>query len=46
MQKDVTLSVRIIQADKDKLMEFAAKKDVPASQIIREAIKKYIKEEN
>lgn len=43
--KDVTMAFRINEAERDQVKALAAKRDVPMSQIIREAIKKYIQEE-
>ena len=43
--KDTTMTIRLAQADKDKLRELAAKKDVPVAQIIREAIKECLNKE-
>ena len=43
--KDVKTSIRMNEAMLEKLKEIANKKDVPVSQLIREAIKLYIIQE-
>lgn len=45
MQKNTTLSVRITEVEKDRLKEAAAKRDIPVSQFIREAIKECLNKE-
>ena len=44
--KNVSITIRIAEVEKDRLIELAQSKDVPASQIVREAIKKYLEEVN
>lgn len=45
VMKDTQITIRISEADKEAIKALAAKKDIPASQLIREAIKKYIQED-
>lgn len=40
------ITIRISEEEKEQLKAIAAKKDVPMSQLIREMIKDFIKEEN
>lgn len=42
--KDSVITIRINDIDKEKLKAIAFKKDIPVSQIIREAVKNYLKE--
>ena len=42
--KDVKTSIRMAEAMLDKLKEIADKRDIPVSQLIREAITKYNQE--
>ena len=42
--KNTSITLRISEQEKEQLMAIAASKDVPMSQIIREAIRRYIKE--
>lgn len=42
--KDVKTSIRMTEAMLEKLKEIARKKDVPVSQLIREAVTAYIQE--
>lgn len=42
--KDVSITFRLRESEKEQLMAIAANKDVPVSQLIREAVKKYLKE--
>lgn len=42
--KDVIVSFKTTEGMRDQLKEIAGNKDIPVSQIIREAIKKYIQE--
>jgi predicted DNA binding CopG/RHH family protein len=44
--KDEKITIRIAEEDKELLKTISAKKDIPMSQLIREAIKLYIQEEN
>lgn len=43
--KDTTITIRISEAEKNKLQVIALDRDVPMSQLIREAIKNLIQEE-
>lgn len=43
--KTSNITFKLTDAEKEAIKVLAAKKDVPMSQIIREAIKKYIQEE-
>ncbi len=43
--KDANITFKLSESEKEKIKALAAKKDVPMSQIIRDAIKKYIQEE-
>lgn len=43
--KDVVLSFKVTETMRDQIKEIATKKDIPVSQLIREAIKKYIIQE-
>lgn len=45
MSKDTTITIRIAEQEKEALKAAAAKRDVPVSQLIREAIKDYLKQE-
>ena len=45
MNKDCKFSIRITEADKAALMAIAAQKDVSLAQVIREAIKVYLKQQ-
>lgn len=40
--KDSNITIRISAAEKDRLKSLAAEKDIPISQIIREAIREYL----
>ena len=42
--KNTSITLRISEQEKEQLMAIAASKDVPLSQLIREAVRKYIKE--
>lgn len=42
--KESKITFRLSEADKTKLMRIAADKDIPVSQLIREAIKTFLKE--
>ena len=44
--KDVKITVRVYERDKELLQSIAAKKDIPMSQIIRKLIEEYIAKEN
>lgn len=44
--KNETITIRISEAEKEKLKAIAANKDIPMSQLIREAVKKLIQEES
>ena len=43
--KNVSLTIRMAESEKDRLSELAQTKDVPVAQLVREAIKQYLKEE-
>ena len=40
--KDSQITIRISEAEKEAIKAYADKKDIPVSQIIREAIREYI----
>jgi predicted DNA binding CopG/RHH family protein len=40
--KDTNITFKLSTAEKEAIKALAAKKDIPASQLIREAVKKYI----
>lgn len=42
--KDVSITFRLRESEKEILAHLAAAKDVPVSQLIREAVKQYLKE--
>lgn len=42
--KDEKITIRISESEKEALKALAASKDIPMSQLIREAIKSYIQE--
>jgi predicted DNA-binding protein len=42
MSKGATITVRITEEMKERLEAVAAAKDIPISQIVREAVKEYI----
>ena len=44
--KTSTITLRISEAEKEKIMEIANRKDIPLSQLIREAIRKEIEKED
>jgi predicted DNA binding CopG/RHH family protein len=44
--KNETITIRISEAEKQALKAIAANKDIPMSQLIREAVKKLIQEES
>lgn len=43
--KDTTITIRISEVEKNKLQVMALDRDVPMSQLIREAIKNLIQED-
>lgn len=43
--KDVTITFRLSESEKKQLVAKAAAKDIPVSQLVREAVKKYLKED-
>ena len=45
MIKDVKISIRINEEEKNRIIAEAVKKDIPVAQLIREAIREYLKEE-
>ena len=40
--KDTNITFKLSEADKERIKALAAKKDIPMSQLIREAVKEYI----
>ena len=40
--KDTTITFRLRESEKKQLMAAAAAKDIPVSQMIREAVKEYL----
>lgn len=42
--KDVSITFRLKESEKEILAQVAAAKDVPVSQLIREAVRNYLKE--
>ena len=44
--KNTTITFRIKESEKEQLELVAAKRDIPVSQIIREAIREVIQKEN
>ncbi len=44
--KDCKITIRIEESLKNDVVEYAKKKDIPTAQVIREAIKTYLKENN
>ena len=44
--KTAMIGIRIKEEEKEKLEALAASKDIPLSQLVREAIKQYIKQED
>ena len=42
--KDVVLSFKVTETMRDQIKEIVIEKDIPVSQLIREAIKLYIQE--
>ena len=43
--KDTNITFKLNEAEKEAIKQYAAKKDIPMSQVIREAVKIYIQEE-
>lgn len=43
--KDVSITFRLKESEKAALVAIAAAKDVPVSQLVREAVKKLLKED-
>jgi predicted transcriptional regulator len=44
--KDTNITFKLSEAEKNAIKALAARKDVPMSQIIREAVKDYIQKES
>lgn len=44
--KDTNITFKLSEAEKEAIKQYAAKKDIPMSQVIREAVKIYIQEED
>lgn len=42
--KDIVITFKVNESLRDQMKEIASQKDIPVSQLIREAIKKYIQE--
>jgi predicted DNA binding CopG/RHH family protein len=42
--KDTTITFRLRESEKEQLVAKAAAKDIPVSQLVREAVKKYLEE--
>lgn len=42
--KDTNITFKLSEAEKEAIKAVAAQKDIPMSQLIREAVKKYIQE--
>lgn len=40
--KDERITIRITEAEKERIKVIAAKRDIPVAQLIREAIKEYM----
>lgn len=40
--KDTNITFKLSEAEKELIKQVAAKKDIPMSQLIREAVKEYI----
>ena len=43
--KNTSITIRISEAEKEKIMEYAAKKDISVSQLIRELCREIFKKE-
>jgi predicted transcriptional regulator len=43
--KNTNITFKLNEAEKEKIRMIAAKKDIPISQLIREAVKRYLKED-
>lgn len=44
--KDTNITFKLSEAEKEEIRTLAASKDIPMSQLIREALKKYFESEN
>ena len=44
--KDTNITFKLSEADKEQIKALAARKDIPMSQLIREAVKKYLESED
>lgn len=44
--KDIVITFKVDEEMKEQMKECAKKKDIPVSQMIREAIRKYMQEAN
>ena len=42
--KDTTITFRLSEAEKQKIVEMAAKRDIPVSQLVRELCRKTLEE--
>lgn len=45
MKKDASLTIRLSEREKEKLLELAKKRDIPVSQLVREVCKKIFQQE-
>ena len=43
--KDTTITFRLSETEKQKIVEIAAKRDIPVSQLVRELCRKIFEEE-
>lgn len=43
--KDVSITFRLRESEKEQLVATAAQKDIPVSQLVREAVKEYLLKE-
>ena len=43
--KKTTIGLRISEQEKERLIAIAAKKDIPLSQLVREAVREYMNKE-
>lgn len=43
--KDTNITFKLSEAEKERIKALAARKDIPMSQLIREALKKYLESE-
>lgn len=43
-RKDATITIRLSERDKELFKQAAAQRDIPMSQLLREAVREYLKE--